>query len=368
MAQYDSGSTIILVNGRLISDRLLLKSLRDGFDSTLKPREFPVGFIRLDIDPTSVDVNVHPQKSEVRFRDPSRVYGFVREAISKAVRSFRSPVQFQSFSGGKDLTERGQATSPSAVVPECEYQSGNLALQPRESELQPSIASLQSLSRTSPDENEALISHAGGVEEEGSFRFSQLRYLGQALQCYLFCELNEKVYVVDMHAAHERYNYNLVRNGFTGRELPSQRLLVPITVEMTERGAAKCIEQSELFLRFGFDIEPFGDTAVLVRSVPSIVLNSTVEPVFKEVAAITEEEEAARTQAGEVFQQLIDRVAARIACHASIRSGKKMTEKEVYALFDSLDTSEFSAACPHGRPVVVSFSEPDIEKWFGRDR
>jgi DNA mismatch repair protein MutL len=364
LAQYDSASTIILVNGRLISDRLVLKSLRDGFDSTLKPREFPIGFIRIDVHPASVDVNVHPQKSEVRFRDPSRVYGFVRDAVSTAIQQFRSPVQFKDVAPAAMTRPQPSIEAHSELHPT--FHEGSLALQPRvvsspQSALQP-FAQPQALSAS-------LASATQGARQADSpFRFSQLRYIGQALQCYLFCEFGEQVYVVDMHAAHERYNYNLIRNGFVGRSIASQQLLVPLTIELSEIGARRCVEHADLFARFGFGLELFGESSILIRSVPDIVVGSSVESLIKEVAAVAEEEGAGALQVDEVFQQVIDRVAARIACHASIRSGKQMNEQEVYALFDALDSSDFSAACPHGRPVVVSFKEPDIEKWFGRDK
>ncbi len=336
MAQYDPGSLAILVNGRLVQDRMILKAVKEGFDSTLKRQEIPVGFIHIELPPSAVDVNVHPQKSEVRFSASQEVFLAVREAVLRAVHKFNTPLNLPN----NTQSQSEQSSTAPLEIPRMQR-----------FDFTSSIASQNN-----------WVPLAVRTEAEEPFRFSDLRYVGQILSCYLLCEYAEKLYVVDMHAAHERYNYNLVRNGYRNKSISSQGSLIPQTIELGS-GLQNIIRNEALFTQFGFEIEPFGESAVLVRAVPALLVGRDILPLFKEIAAIEYDCEAQGK-----FEEVIDKISARIACHASIRSGKEMKSEEVYALFNAMDRTEFSAACPHGRPVIVSFSAADIERWFGRDR
>ena len=336
LAQGESSACLIFVNGRLISDRTVLRAIRDGFSSTLKDREFPLGYVSLRLLPEFVDVNVHPQKSEVRFSSAQAVFAAVRDAVRQAVNSFKGPVH-----AGWDYRQAapgagGGIAGPSAAGQMARYQQG--------------------LDLCSAAE--------AAAETPRSFRFSDLEYIGQALECYLFCQFAGAVYVVDMHAAHERYNYNLLRNALRAGSAPSQRLLVPVRVMLTEEAALRCAQHAQLLSRAGFEIEPEEESgSVLISAVPSILASKDPAALLKELAAIELSQEAK-----ERIEEMLDHLAARIACHASVRSGQELSREEVCALFTALDQSEFSSACPHGRPVVVSFEEAQIERWFGRDR
>ncbi|MDC0358741.1 DNA mismatch repair endonuclease MutL [Oligoflexia bacterium] len=352
LAQVDAASFIILVNGRVVSDRMLVRAVKEGFDSTLKEREYPVGYLALTVPPAEVDVNVHPQKSEVRFRESNAIFATVRDFVLAAVKDFRSPM--------KPFMTR---QTPGRVEVESEpfnFQARDTLSRDGEGVAVNSYSHLVE-DQAGSDMSRLGVSQADTVQ--GDFEFSALRYVGQILECYLVCELDRTLYVVDMHAAHERYNYNYIRNSFSEQNVAVQQLLVPITVELTEEGVQNCVEHQELFSQFGFEVEPFGEHVLLVRSVPTMLVEKSIAALIKEVAALSYDEGAEGK-----FKEVIDHVAARVACHASIRSGKRMEREEVYALFAALDCSAFSAACPHGRPVIVSFSAVDVERWFGRDR
>jgi len=339
LAQAEASALVLFVNGRLVSDRLLMKAVREGYLSTLKGSEYPLGFLALTLPPGDVDVNVHPQKSEVRFRSSRDVFAAVRQVVQQKV---------SSFSGALPAAPQTPAVRPAAPEPAPAQQGELSAFDWGRAAAQPGPAEQP----------------AAPAEAARPFKFSALRYIGQALSCYLLCELDGALYVVDMHAAHERYNYNLVRNSLRERGVASQLLLVPLTLQLTETGAANCLEHQELLTRCGFEIEAFGGGAVLVRAVPVMLRPDAAAAVLKELAAA--EHEAADAEGA--FTAEIDHVAARIACHASIRSGDEIGREQAYALFAALDRSEFSAACPHGRPVTVSFTAAEIERWFGRDR
>lgn len=357
LASSGAEAQVIIINGRIVKDRILAKAIREGFDSTLKAFEIPAAVVQIEIEPGEVDVNVHPQKSEVRFRSPQNVFQAVREAIQSAVRRFGSPFEKVEPVFTKrefERTSEGWGNSIVAESPVTLFNSANA--EPQQHLLvQPKIEGLQ-------DEVSAPSESAQNIQS-ATFRFSDLNYIGQALACYLICELGESLYVVDMHAAHERYNFNLIRNKFREKGVPSQQLLLPLTLELSPEAFVNCANHIDAFARFGFEVELFGTHSIVVRSAPTIFKDGDLKTVIKEVSAVPLEGLAD----GRILEK-VDHISARIACHASIRSGRSMAREEVYALFAALDSTEFAAACPHGRPVIVPFSRAAVERWFGRDR
>lgn len=357
LAQYDSGNFTIMVNGRVVSDRLILKAVREGFDSTLKDREVPTGCIALEVPPDEVDVNVHPQKSEVRFFNPASIFQLVRESILSATKSFRTPV-FEQQRPAPIYSQPAQGFPQTAREQFPLYNQTNRELSVLDSESTPlQIPEQQDRSEA------ATVLTAPGLDTTHHFSFSELRYIGQALDCYLLCEYNKQLVVVDMHAAHERINFNIIRNSYAESEVMAQQLLIPLSITLTPESCDIFDAQQMLLEKLGFEIDRIAENAIAVRAVPTILANQNIEDCIKQMAsheltlAITSQ-----------YQHFVNALAARIACHASIRSGYQIKREEVYALFDRLDSSEFSAACPHGRPVVVLFEKSDVEKWFGRDR
>jgi DNA mismatch repair protein MutL len=196
-----------------------------------------------------------------------------------------------------------------------------------------------------------------------AFRFSNLRYVGQVLECYLICEAGEKLVVVDMHAAHERINYNRIRNERAARTLSIQKLLIPEHLTLTPEQVVTLMDQGELLRELAFEISQVSESEVAVTGVPSVIAHLNCSALVKEFAAEP-------VQAGwrERLEERIDHIAARLACHASVRSGDALNREEVYALFAQLDDAALAAACPHGRPVVTEFARSTVERWFGRDR
>ena len=353
MAQADSGSFVVLVNDRVVSDRIVQRAVREGFDSTLKDREYPLGFIHIRIPPEDVDVNVHPQKSEVRFRDSQAVFQLVREGVRKAVLDFKSPISGPAL---PTFSKSPPASGSWAGAPQ--VQSANYSAPERVATEASKQGALSLFSRESAGE----LSD-GCDPQVPPFRFSDLRLIGQVLECYLVAEFDDRLFVIDMHAAHERYNFNLIRNSFRQKNLSSQRLLIPEVLQLTEEGVESCLAEHEMLVKFGFELDRFGERELIIRAVPALLKSGVARDVVREVAAIV----CDGAGQGRVEERL-DHIAARLACHASVRSGVLLSREEARALFEALDSTEFSTACPHGRPVVVSFGRPEVERWFGRDR
>jgi DNA mismatch repair protein MutL len=360
-ALSDQSGFVVLINGRLVSDKIIMRAVREGYDSMLKDREYPVGYLAISLGCDSVDVNVHPQKSEVRFRHPQQVFAVVQGAVSAGVRSIRRPVQVAP----RPIASFDRALGAAQVMqPTLGLASGAKSF----------LAERQSLygdSLPGADGSPVLIGRMESAEVcavsaanvDRSFRFSELRYIGQALACYLICELDERLVIVDMHAAHERVNYNKIRQARAQSALTTQRLLIPETVRLTEEQAVNLIEQQGILSELGFEISQVSAETVCVQGVPGVVAHLDCVSLLKECAA-----EPLAEGWRERLEERIDHIAARVACHASVRSGDLIGKQEAYALFSQLDEAELSGACPHGRPVVTEFSRDMVERWFGRDR
>ena len=204
-----------------------------------------------------------------------------------------------------------------------------------------------------------------GLEQEFDFSFSDLTYLGTAFKTYLLCERtnqdSKKLVIVDFHAAHERCNYNLVRDKMRVREaVSSQVLLLPQTVNLDEESVARMEVVAELLRSFGFDFYCSGNN-IVINAVPTMIKAADLSRLIIEIAELDlESEQEAR------LDMFIDGLAARIACHASKRAGDRLKPSDVYALFAQLDSAECRSACPHGRPIMIELGQNQIEGFFGR--
>lgn len=369
-ALSDSSGFVIVINGRLVSDKIVMRAVREGYDSMLKDREFPVGYIVIDMPAAHLDVNVHPQKSEVRFRHADQLFAVVRGGVLTAVRSIRKPIGSLLKPDPAQLHHKAEEPSIFNV-----YESAGVAapaLEVRErhgtaSESQPEPKSAASNPRPLSTQG-SFFSGVSGVEATSPvvsepFRFSDLRYIGQVLQCYLVCELQDRLVVVDMHAAHERVNYNKIRAARAEHTLSVQRLLIPEIVRLTPEQVTHILEQRELLQELAFEVSEIDHENVAVSGVPSVLSQLNCVSVLKEFAA-----EPIGAGWRERFEERIDHLAARVACHASVRTGDILARHEVYALFAEMDRADLSGACPHGRPVVTEFSRDMVASWFGRDR
>ena len=384
-ALADATGLIILINGRLVSDKIIVRAVREGYDSMLKDREYPVGYLSLTLRPEDVDVNVHPQKSEVRFRHPNQVFAVVQGAVLSAVRRIRRPMAIAANGGARPQEKaetaapvmtpqplsfmrsaqepaNGPATSLESLVREAFREAPRY--QPPRGAVVAQTAPQVAASR--PEERQVAeqpTEYSAPQRGPGEFRFSDLRFVGQVLNCYLVCERNEMLVMVDMHAAHERVNYNRIRKARAERALTVQKLLIPEQVKLTPEQVATLLDQEEALKALAFEVRQASADTIEVLGVPGIVSHLRCSGLLKEFAV-----EPVVAGWRERLEERIDHMAARIACHASVRSGDAMSRPEAYALFQQMDESELSGACPHGRPVVAQFSRDAVERWFGRDR
>jgi DNA mismatch repair protein MutL len=350
-ASSRASNLVIVVNKRVIKDAQIVKGIREGFSSMLKGPEIPIGIISIELPPSQVDVNVHPQKSEVRFVNSGEIFVAVRDGVSKAI---------------------GLVSAPISTIQETATPSVNSPITTGSPTISYGLGSFSKISTPVPTQfayqNPLNFIASARVEANQinlcePFKYSELRFIGQLMKCYLLCEYRGEFVVVDMHAAHERINYNKIRDQFRSKRVQEQRLLTPVVVTLNPEQHQNLKSSFEALRGWGFDIEEFGEGEVIVRSTPVFIPTEAVPEI---ITALAEESEQALI--GKAVDAEIDRIAARLACHGSIRSGRILTTDEAYALFKDLDAAEIAGACPHGRPVAARFRESDIEKWFGRDR
>ncbi len=336
----------LFVNGRPVRDRTLHHALLSAAREAIPSDRFPAAVLFVNLPPAAVDVNVHPAKLEVRFREARVVHDLVRRAILTALRRW---------------------TSLPGERPEPAVQAGTAGAQgPLAAERVQE--SLERFFRTSPPPDGwrgVAATSAGPVApaDGATLRTSAppMRYLGQAHDTYLIFESDEGILLVDQHAAHERVVFERLRAQAESGEVPMQRLLVARTMELSPARRARVETRREALARVGFEIEPFGGNTVVVTAAPAILRADQIEDV---VAAVADDpDEDGRPGA---VDRALRRSLATVACHASVRAGRRLSEPEVRALLDQMGGTPGAGTCPHGRPVAIRLAIGDLERMFRR--
>ncbi|MCC6954682.1 MAG: hypothetical protein IT290_11235, partial [Deltaproteobacteria bacterium] len=327
--------------------------VRDAFGNFLRGDRYPVGILRLSLPPEDLDVNVHPQKTEVRFRSPEYIFRVVHRALRTAfdgaglvspALSPMAPLQ----SPRRDATQAEIAWFPPASA----------ATRPTESDDIPDFRS------KAPDSLVSNVTRSAPQTPTDAPRqapnYSNLRYVGQVFQCYLLLEGSDTLFLVDMHAAHERVTHARLRQQSATAGISRQMLLLPEILRLDPSEAELYRGNADLISQLGFDVEELAPGEIVVRAVPALLAHSSPVKMLTDLLVGFEGDPVVE------IEKRIDYAIARLACHASVRSGKSMNREEVGALMDALAEAECGGFCPHGRPVMCSVSEQEFESMFGR--
>jgi DNA mismatch repair protein MutL len=334
-----SAGIYVFVQQRPVRDRVVQHALQELYRDVLPRGRHPSAVLFLEMPPGAVDVNVHPAKWEVRFADPRGVHQLVRRAIQAAL------ARRSWLGGAAELpAPRSPAASTSDWIFATPREPGPDVL--REAPSGPAVRLLP--------------------EPSGSFRLGDLTLLGQLAATYLLLEGKDELLLLDQHAAHERVLYERLRASLLAEGAARQGLLVPLVVELAPAPLAALLEHAALAESLGFETAPFGDGAVALRTVPSLLGERDPAGLLRTLA-----DELAATPAGSAVAALralgpADRVLATLACHAARRKGDVLDPREQRALLDALDAIPWAPTCPHGRPVVVPIALAEIERRFGR--
>ena len=332
------------VNRRLVQSRLLLQAVEEAYRGLLMEGRHPVAVLHLDLPLVEVDVNVHPAKREVRFHHEGSVFSLVQRAVREALVA-HSPVPLVMPQQTGDMSTvaqyRGDAT-PRWTEGEA------LSLWPIQTREEQGREEEQGVDTPGSSDGPATILGT----------LPALRVLGQAGHTYIIAEGPQGVYLLDQHAAHERVRYEQVMGQVKSRQPEVQGLLEPLTVELLPGHVQTLGKWKDVLAEYGFQGEPFGDSAYLLRGVPSGLRDTGPEKLLEEVLDILDQ---ARDPV-----QANDSVTASIACHSSVRAGDALTHQEMVTLVRQLEATDAPHTCPHGRPTMLHLSAGNLEREFGR--
>ncbi|MFL5308310.1 MAG: DNA mismatch repair endonuclease MutL [Polyangia bacterium] len=344
-------STFLFVGGRFVRDRSLLHALALGYGPLLEKGRYPLAALFLDLPGQEVDVNVHPQKLEVRFARAQEVYAAVRHVVGAAIARapwLPPPDRARPLPAFTQPPRDVRAAWPSSTTEVTERPTGLGFASPAQGALK--------LRAREVDEEEHVP--PAGTEPRGFF--GELEYVGQVHRTYLVCQAADALVLVDQHAAHERIVYGRLKAAHARRQIARQRLLFPIPIDVGEVAAAAATH--ETLDGLGFELEPAGPGIVLLRAVPEPLKNADPKPLLCEL--LGELAEGVPLSSGDL--QGVDRLLATIACHGVVRAGDVLERPAALALLAQLDDVDLRSHCSHGRPVMLRMPLGEIERRFGR--
>src|SRR5256714_3514799 len=342
---------LVFVNGRAVENALLTAALREGYHTALMRGQYPVTFLFLDLDPAAVDVNVHPAKREVRFRDPNGVREAVVDAIRRTLESGRRDWQEQ-FRGrqapGAGISDPGRAT-PSAPM---SIQPGSTI--PATTEPLPSL-------EIRPNESLASVWERQPVAASHASRDQQVQIIGVLNKLYVLMENQEGLVLVDQHAAHERILFEELRRRMEEQGVPSQRLVLAQTFELAPRDAEWVERNAATLQKMGIGIEAFGANAFKIDSLPTFL--DVSDPVTFMRKVIDGLKSASN---GSSAMRLGEEMIAKTVCRHAVKANDPLRYLEVEKLITDLLQCDLPYCCPHGRPTMIQISHTELEKKFGR--
>ncbi|WP_275789228.1 DNA mismatch repair endonuclease MutL [Pararhizobium gei] len=344
------------VNGRPVQDKLIWSALRAAYAETIPQGRYPVAVLSLTVDPDVVDVNVHPAKSDVRFRDPGLIRGLIIGAIRQALAA-----------GGDRASTTGASGMMHAFRPRPAPQAPWTAATSPYRPMENTHSGFGETQQASFAATAAPSARASAFASEGQNEVAAevVHPLGAARaqlhENYIVAQTQDGLVIVDQHAAHERLVFEALRKGLNAQPIPAQALLIPDIVDMPEDDCDRLISHAADFSRLGLGIERFGPGAIAIRETPAMLGEIDAAGLVRQLA----DELAEWDTAGGLAARL-DYLAATMACHGSVRSGRRLRSEEMNALLRRMEATPGSGQCNHGRPTYIEIKLADIERLFGR--
>ena len=358
----NAGHQYLFVNGRPVRDRLLQGALRGAYADYLARDRHPAAALYIDLDPQLVDVNVHPAKAEVRFRDPSLVRGLIvgglRHSLAGAGHRASTTTAAQALSGFQSGFQSGYRPAQPNPAGFSAWSAGGW--EPRPAAAQtfdlPGVAELTA--RVEPFEPQP--SHAAPAAVDPiDFPLGAAR--AQLHETYIVAQTRDGMIVVDQHAAHERLVYERMKSEMAEGGVVRQTLLLPEVVDLDPAEAERIVAAADTLARFGLIIEPFGPGAVLVRETPALLGETDAAGLIRDIA-----DDLAEGGEALALKERLEEICSTMACHGSVRAGRRLTGAEMNALLRQMEATPHSGQCNHGRPTYVELKLSDIERLFGR--
>ncbi|HVA12204.1 MAG TPA: DNA mismatch repair endonuclease MutL, partial [Stellaceae bacterium] len=337
----------LVVNGRPVRDKLLVGAVRGAYQDVLAKDRHPVVALFLDGPPAEIDVNVHPAKAEIRFRDAGLVRGLIVGALRHALQAagMRASTTVSTGALAAFRPPNGAAAPRFAFPPRAPIpafaETGNAYLMPRE----PDAAAAAAIPEAPEAPGDAVLGNARA----------------QLHGTYILAETATGIVLVDQHAAHERLVYERMKEALAKHGVARQTLLLPEIVELDPALAARLAARADELAEFGLVLEGFGPGAVIVREVPALVPGLDVGALVRDLA-----DELAEWGDALALRERVENVCGTLACHSSVRAGRRLTQPEMDALLRQMEATPNSGQCNHGRPTYVTLALNDIERLFGR--
>jgi DNA mismatch repair protein MutL len=362
-----SGFIYTFINGRYIRDRVVQHAVLEGYRQLIPRGRYPIVVLFLDLDPELVDVNVHPTKHEVRFRQQSEIHDFLAQSIKNVL---RGSTWLGDITAHPEEQFDEQGVAPvGQVLPQ---EPAPYARSPQVKEAEPGYVPVPvqipaTSERHWSEKNRNETPAIGAAEPIAElFRpkrgfYSSLQVLGQYHQSYLLCQDRQDLILIDQHAAHERIGFERLKQQWHAGQIESQQLLFPEMLELSHQEAAQLLQQLARLDGFGFEIEPFGGTSFVIKAVPQILHATDVVTLVRDVVA-----ELVMIGNSELIEDAIEKIFILMACHAVVRANQALNPQEIRALLNDLDAVDFSAQCPHGRPVMHRLPLAAVERLFKR--
>lgn len=341
------------VNGRIIRDKLIAHAVRQAYRDVIYQGRQSVFALFLDLNPLLVDVNVHPTKQEVRFRDQRMVHDFIHSAIHQALAEFKPADRIaqvsvdEHYSGAGYPGERQPATA-------AQQTSMSFAARSQRSTIEEQIKGYGALH---PADNRVGTKAEGGEVLPLGYAIAQLH------GAYILAECAQGLVIVDLHAAHERITYERMKSACDADGITSQPMLVPITMRVSEQDADCAAKQSESFNSLGFELERIGAESIVIRKIPAILKDVDIEQLVRDVLA-----DVVEYGSSERIEMHRDEILSTMACHGSVRANRSLTITEMNALLRAVETTERSGQCNHGRPTWMLQSLAELDTLFLRGR
>jgi DNA mismatch repair protein MutL len=346
----------VFVNGRAVQDRTLSHALFEAYGNTVPRERFPAVVLFVEIDPTVVDVNVHPQKLEVRFARPREVHDLVRDAVAEALGGERAVPRFAELRPRVAAGEPREVAEAVARYLARHADPGALRTTPLPGREEGEAATTAPSLERDPHPAAPASEERGLLDEGSAVPLAQLR------NSYVIAEDRDGLVIVDQHAAHERILFERFLAEAEANRVETQPLLFPLTIELPPHERVLLEEEIEEFRRLGFHVDPFGGDAVRIEAVPAVVAELDAVTILRELIG-----EAARARsATAAAAPLRHRLVTTAACKAAIKIRRRLSHDEMRELLEALMRCSSPTTCPHGRPVVFRLSLSDVERAFRR--
>ncbi len=385
LQKLNRNSIYVFVNHRLVRDRVVLHAFTEAYRNIIPPTSFPVVLLFLEMPPQEVDVNVHPAKTEVRFRQPGFVHDFIRDTVRTTLMTARPAA---SFAAALNSAPHASASLLIDVSP-MPGPPGDTVFSPRvvaESEGDPSVEDAEALMLRAPivpespgrlafsdqgiavgyDAEESACGDGGAVFNadgpcETLNALATLKPLGQLRDSFILAANDEGLWIIDQHVAHERVLFEKILRDREVEKVQRQRLLMPVLIDLLPAQMVSFAEIAHELDLNGFEAEPFGPNTLAIKAAPVGLEGRELERMLEEVLAVPEREQ--QTENAETRRR---RIAASIACHAAIKVNMPLDPKKIDWLLTELAKTEHPTSCPHGRPIALRYSHKEIQRAFQR--